>query len=135
MYRDEHTPAPLVITAFNHRVIALSAVDGSVAWQVSLHVERIVVDAHQVYCVSMTGSVVAHDYVTGAERWRVETGLSVAGPASMLLARDILYVSLGGETAALSTRGKLLWVNKLPGTGFGTAEIAVPGAVVHGDRR
>ena len=135
MYREDLPPAPLVITCFNIHVIALSAIDGSVVWQVSPNAERIVVDGQQVYGVTIGGMVVVYDYLTGAERWRVETGLSASGSASLLLTRDVLYLSMGGEMAALSKQGKLLWVNKLPGTGYGNADIALPGAVVHGDRR
>lgn len=132
MYRDDLPPAPLLITTFNKQVIALNVSDGSIAWKTSMPAARVAVDGAVAYVVGNDGQVVALDYTTGNSRWTVSTGLS-ALRVTLLVARDVLFVSFSGETACITKAGKLLWKNTLPGTGYGAAGLAVPGIAVHGD--
>jgi hypothetical protein len=132
VYREDLPAAPLVITTFNKQVIALNVSDGSVAWKTTMPAARVVVEGSVAYVVGNDGEVVALDYETGTRKWSVETGLS-ALRVTLLVARDVLFVSFSGEMACIAKGGKLLWKNGLPGTGYGAAGLAVPGIAVHGD--
>jgi outer membrane protein assembly factor BamB len=136
MYRDPSALPPFVVTLFNERVIALDAETGEVEWSRDVRAARLLVDEAAVYLVSYDARVLALDYHTGSDLWSVDCGLPTAGGRSsgtILAGASVLFVSFAGMMVCVSKAGKLLWANELPGTGFGHAAIAIPGAVAQGD--
>ena len=132
MYREDLPAAPLLITTFNKQVIALSTTDGSIAWKIAMPAARVVVDGAVVYIAGNDGQVCAVAYESGNYHWRVQTDMSSLR-VTLMVTRDVLFVSFSGETACLTKGGKILWKNTLPGTGYGAAGLAIPGIAVHGD--
>jgi outer membrane protein assembly factor BamB len=135
MYREPlgTEPAPLVVTAFNENVIALDAKTGAVAWRKGVAVARIVIDGSVVLVADRDARLMALDYLTGQQVWSVSLRISGSASVTLLSTPDAIFVSFGGEIACVTRKGELLWRNTLAGTGYGAPEIAIPGAVAHGD--
>ena len=122
-------PGPLVVTAFNGRVIALEAQTGRVAWQVQ-QTGPLRLEVTETRVVAGGGDRLGiFDYATGSVIAQLE--LSVA---TLLIAGDRVYVSSSGSlTCVALDTGTILWRNELPGTGYGAAALAVPGHSVQAD--
>lgn len=131
MYRDTNT-SPLVITAFNGRVVALARDTGTVAWSVQLvgggGSVRLHVDAHRVVALGAQELAVMA-YLDGKVLLRTQVP-----NGTLLVDGDTAFVSNAGELSAIDLQtGELRWNNTLPRTGYGVASIGVPSHTVQAD--
>ncbi len=118
----------VVIAGFNSgEVVALSPINGSVAWTESLTsrgtqvtplsklnaiVGRPVIDRDRAFVTSHGGRTAAIDLRTGERIWTVDIG-SIETP--WVMGDYILLMSLEGELVALSReQGRVRWLSKLP---------------------
>lgn len=128
MFRSA-APSPLVVTAFNGRVIALEAETGRVAWQVQ-QTGPLRLEVTETRVVAGGGERLAiYDYATGTLIAR----LDMPGH-TLLVVGDRVFVSSSGSLACVALdSGTIVWRNELPGTGYGAAALAVPGHAVQAD--
>ena len=76
--------------------------------------------------VGVKGKVVAYDKYTGAELWR--TPLKGAQYVSICVDDDIIIAHTGGNLFCIKKNdGSPMWVNKMPGLGYGLVSISTMG--------
>jgi len=129
MYREAPAPASVVVTAFNHHVIAMSTKDGKELWRTNVPGVPIRVTIVSDRVVALGESLSCLDLATGERLWRADVGRGV-----LLVTTSQVFVSTSGALTCVSLAdGKILWRNDLPGTGYGAAGLAVPGASEQAD--
>lgn len=76
--------------------------------------------------VGVKGNVVAYDKYTGEELWR--TPLKGAQFVSICVDDDLIIAHTGGNLFCINkSDGSPMWVNKMPGLGYGLASISTMG--------
>jgi outer membrane protein assembly factor BamB len=128
MFRSA-APGPLLVTAFNGRVIALEMQTGRVAWQVQ-QTGPLRLEVTETRVIAGGGERLAlYDYVTGS----VIAQLDLIVGTLMVVGDRVLVSSSGSLTCVALHTGTIVWRNELPGTGYGAAALAVPGHSVQAD--
>jgi outer membrane protein assembly factor BamB len=128
MFRSA-APGPLVVTAFNGRVIALEMQTGRVAWQVQ-QTGPLRLEVTETRVIAGGGERLGlYDYVTGS----VIAQLDLIVGTLMVVGDRVLVSSSGSLTCVALHTGTIVWRNELPGTGYGAAALAVPGHSVQAD--
>jgi outer membrane protein assembly factor BamB len=128
MFRSA-APGPLLVTAFNGRVIALEMQTGRVAWQVQ-QTGPLRLEVTETRVIAGGGERLAlYDYATGS----VIAQLDLIVGTLMVVGDRVLVSSSGSLTCVALDTGTILWRNELPGTGYGAAALAVPGHSVQAD--
>lgn len=129
---------PLVVVSVVDRLVAINLHTGQHAWECPMETAtsgRLIVDQGLVlYAPVMT--LYCLDYLTGALRWKVPTGLSYGEP-NMFPYAGCLLLAASGELACFNTQnGALLWHEKSGSKALlGGNAMAAPGFAVQIDRR
>jgi outer membrane protein assembly factor BamB len=136
MHQPQSAP-PIVVMSVLDRLVAVNMYTGKHVWECPMEsatAARLLVDQGQVlYAPRLT--LYCLDYLTGALRWKVPTGLSFAEPNMFLYAGCLLLAS-SGEFACFNVQtGAMLWHEKAKGARVAGNAIAAPGVALQVDRR
>jgi outer membrane protein assembly factor BamB len=138
MQNPQSTP-PLVVVSVVDHLVAINLYTGQHVWECPMEMAtsgRLVVDQGVVLYAPQT-TLYCLDYLTGALRWKVPTGLSYGEP-NMFLYAGCLLLAASGELACFNIQtGAQLWHEKSTSKGalLGGNAMAAPGLAVQIDRR
>lgn len=133
----QHSAPPLVVISVFDKLVAINLHTGQHAWEVPMEETRsarLLVDQGCVfYCPRM--ELYCLDYLTGALRWKVPTGLSFAEPNFFPYAGCLLLATSGEFSCFNIQTGGLLWHEKSgPLARLAGNAMAAPGVTVQIDR-
>ena len=133
----QHSAPPLVVISVFEKLVAINLHTGQHVWEVPMppaRSARLVVDQGMVF-YSPDMFLYCLDYLTGALRWKVPTGLELGEPNMFLYAGCLLLASSGQFSCFNVQTGGQLWHEKSGSKGklAGNA-VAAPGVSLQIDR-
>lgn len=129
-YREIEDERKILVIGLNGVVVGLDRETGAILWKNDLKgggVGRVAVAIAEgkVFASAEGDKLFCLDYLTGQTLWEQKTSHSGDNP-SILVERDVLYVSKWGYIDCFTTSGEKLWSQELKGLGVGHANLKLP---------
>lgn len=127
----------IIVAASGGKLIGLDANTGQVRWENPMDgggygEVALAITGERILASAGRGKLFCLDYPSGRELWSAKT--SAQGRATLLVDGANVLVGKGGHLDCFDAEsGTLRWTSSLPGTGYGSISVGVPGNVVQAD--
>jgi outer membrane protein assembly factor BamB len=127
----------IIICAAGGKLLALDSATGAVRWENAMEgggygEVALAVTGERIFASAERGKLFCLEYPTGAVLWTSPT--STRGRATILVDGGNVYVARLGHLDCFDVEsGSHRWSSSMPGSGYGSVSIGVPGNVAQAD--